>query len=302
MAGKLSIYTEDFFIVGRLKNALKTFFGKNRGPKAVFESLRKGLSELDTSCQINEHSPSPDSVASVLSGVETLKWAIAQKQRRNIKAVIAGPNIVISPADEAGLLQNSAIDKIIVPSEWVKNFYLRLAPELSSKIHIWPAGADLPTDFFHHKTLDFLVYDKVGNGTLATEISDYLEKQNYKTLTVGYNRHTQAEYFKLLNQAKHLIYLSRSDSQSLALFEAWARNIPSLIWEAGEFNYQDTKISGQISAPYLTPGAGMAFNDFLDFQKVLPQFLNTEFSPRAYIEQNFTHALCAQKYLDIVNA
>lgn len=301
MQGKFYIYTEDFFLLPRWKNSIKSLLGKVRGPEAVLDSLIKGLNELGVGYCVNYRHPPNDIVACVLSGAETLKWAIAQKQTGKIEKIIAGPNIVITPNDRQGLLKHPLIDKIIVPSQWVKEFYSLLAPEISSKIRIWAAGVEVPESFDERKEFDFLVFNKIQPQSLFVQVSDFLTAQNPQFQIIDYGNFGQTDYFNLLKQSKNLIYLSASESQGLALFEAWARNVPALVWEPGVFKYSGVEVSGKIAAPYLSMAAGESFKDIDEFKRILPKFLNSGFSPRQYVLENFTNKICARKYLDIIN-
>ena len=88
-----------------------------------------------------------------------------------------------------------------------------------------------------------------------------------------------------------MIYLSVSESQGLAMFEAWARNVSTLVWEKGEYEGDGKSISGKISAPYLTDQVGLAFSSVEDFSRQLEVFLKFGFNPRKYVEENFSNKI-----------
>ena len=297
----LNIYTENFFVLNRIKNFIKILLGmQNRGPKAVEDSLLRGLEELSYSYEINFRRL-PINLACVISGSQTLRWAIEQKKKGLIKKIIAGPNMVVFPEDSGGVLTDPAVDVVVVPSLWVKNLYCRLAPKLADKIRIWPAGIAVPKMIAKEKKFDFLVYDKTKASTLRSEITNYLKKQGYKFKILTYGQFQQAEYFELLEESKYEIYLSQSESQGLGVFEAWARNVPALVWERGYFEYKGFRLDARAASPYLAPQTGNSFRDFADFPKQLEVFLLASHEPRRYMLENFTDTICAQKYLDIVH-
>src|ERR1700722_2640793 len=101
----LYLYTENLFALNKIKDFIKKLLHRqNRGPQAVFVSLAEGLRELGKDFFVNQKIAAPIEIACVLSGAKTLKWAVSQKQKGNIKKIIAGPNIVVFPEDEDGVL------------------------------------------------------------------------------------------------------------------------------------------------------------------------------------------------------
>ena len=301
--GKIFLYNQNFFWPANFKSRLKAVLGlKERGPAAVLASLQAGLAELSHQIFLNNKNNLPqDAAACVLSGTAVLKWAIAQKKAGKIGKIFAGPNVVVLPSDCGGLLKDSAIDQIIVPSQWVKDLYVKQAPELANKIFVWAAGVDLPIQGQANKEYDFLILSKTrGNSTLADEIQRHLSAKKVKTSRLIYGKFNRQQYFNLLNASKYLIYLSDSESQGLAMFEAWAHNVPTLVWDKGVFTYQGLEIAGNVASSYLTAQTGARFKDYQDFTKVLPEFMSANYSPRSFIENNFTNKLSAQKYLDII--
>lgn len=296
----LYFYTQDLFLPVKAKNYLKKILGlPGGGPLAVQQSLTLGLKELGTLFNLNIKPKQPIQAACVLSGIDTLKWAISQKRAGNIKRIIAGPNLVITPEDSGSILKFREIDKILVPSEWVKDFYISLAPELSSKIQVWAAGVELPELERQNKIFDFLVYNKSGN--LYGHTCQFLKEKNYHLKIISYRFFKQPEYFQALERSKFMVYLSESESQGLAMFEAWARNVPTLVWDRGFMMYKNYRWEGNTATPYLTEFTGRAFKNFDDFKKVLQEFQNQTFSPREWVRNNATNKIAARKYLEIIN-
>ena len=297
----LYLYNENLFVFNRAKNFIKRLLGKqNRGPKAVALSLEHGLRELERDFCTNKKKSKPIDIACVLSGAKTLKWAISQKKQGKIKKIIAGPNIVVFPDNENGVLKHPLIDTIIVPSVWVKELYCKLAPEIENKIRIWPSGVIVPKILDTKKDFDFLVYDKTKKSQLYEYVVKYLKESKFNLTVLDYGKFQQKDYFDLLSRCSFEIYLSESESQGLAMFEAWVRNVPTLVWETGEYKKRGTKINGKISSPFLNSKLGLSFSGVDDFKNKLEIFLKKEFYPRNYVEENYTNKICTQKYLDII--
>ena len=298
----LYLYNEYFSPLARFKRLL----GKvSRGPDRLFQSLIRGLGELGVEYKVNPAFKGIIATACVLSGVTILKAAIKNKRKGIVKKIVAGPNLVITPNDAGGILKSPLIDTIVVPSQWVKDFYISLAPELSSKIFIWAAGVDLPEGWKsevgnRRLEIDFLIFNKVKDQNLKNQIKTFLEQDVYRVADVKYGQYNQQQYFNLLERSKNLIYLSESESQGLAMFEAWAYNIPTLVWDRGYMEYGKHRFSGDTASPYLSAQTGIRFTDFKDFKDVLPKFLNASFFPRQWVEKNASNKLAAEKYLEII--
>jgi len=125
------------------KEYIKNHFFYYGGPSAVLNSLIRGSHVLDVDYQINPKVKDVSDVVCVISGVNSLRWAIKAKKRGKIKKIIAGPNIVITPEDAGGILLDETVDLVIVPSQWVKDFYASFKLGFDEKIRVWPAGVKI---------------------------------------------------------------------------------------------------------------------------------------------------------------
>ncbi|HNY97510.1 MAG TPA: hypothetical protein PKM84_00100 [Candidatus Pacearchaeota archaeon] len=284
-----------------LKLLTKKILGRNRGPEAVANSLKIGFKDLKKNVIWDPQSIPCGSIVGVLSGVKTLQYAIKEKRAGRIKRIIAGPNIVISPSDFNNLLLDPLIDKIVVPSQWVADYYSTFDPCVAQKIVIWPAGVTIPEQPSARLGNKYLVFKKNVAEELYQKVINYLREHKVSYEVIAYGQYKQADYWRKLETASALIYLQASESQGLALMEAWAYDVPTLVWNQGLYHNQQTeiKITGKVSAPYLSEEAGLAFSDFSDFQEKFPVFHNRlhQFRPHEYCLKNFTHQEAARKYL-----
>jgi len=285
------------------KEYIKNHFSHYGGPSAVLKSLIRGFNILDVDYQLNPKTKDVSDVVCVISGVDTLKWAIKAKKQGRIKKIIAGPNIVVTPEDADSILLDKSIDLVIVPSQWVKNLYSSFKSGFDEKIRVWPAGVKVYPEL-EEKRNGCLIYKKNVDENLFNFIIQYLESQNIDYKIIKYKRYKKERYFKLLNKVKFVIFLSESESQGLALQEAWMRNVPTLVWNRGYFEHEKTnrKVSGNISAPYLTEECGIFFKNKDDFRNKLNLFINnlSDFRPREYSLENFADEITSKKYLEFV--
>jgi len=303
-----------FSIIEIIKNQIRP----QRGPEAVLCSLLTGLQELGIKYNLNPKKLNSETVA-VLQNVNALRYAIEQKKQKKIKYLLAGPNIVVTPKEAGAIYEYSLIDKIIVPSNWVKNFYSFLSPIIKDKIYIWPAGVDDPGESAPLTERDtILIYQKNTSDEILNKIIQKIKVYPIKFANGGseqfnrvkidiikYGKYKQADYFTKLKKTKLAIFLTQSESQGIAQQEAWMRDVPTLVWNPGNWQYneymwQDIKIS----SPYLTDTCGEFFTSIEEFDIKLIKILSnlSAYTPRQYALNNFTHKKSAQNFLTIIDS
>ena len=281
---------------------IKNHFFHYGGPSAVLDSLIRGLDILDVNYQLNPKAKDISDVVCVISGVDTLKWAIKAKKQGKIKKIIAGPNVVVTPEDANGILLDEVIDLVIVPSQWIKDFYSSFKSGFNKKIRVWLAGVKICSESEQEKK-GCLIYKKNVDEKLFDFVIQYLKSQDIDYKIIKYGKYKKERYFESLNKTKFAIFLSESESQGLALQEAWTRDVPTLVWNREHWQYKQYKWQGSSSAPYLSKECGMFFKDKDDFQNKFDLFINdlSNFKPRQYSLENFTDKISAQNYLKITS-
>lgn len=271
-----------YFLTRKLLNV-------KRGPDAVRESLLRGLQELQIPYR---HNPETiNGIVIVLSGIEALKDALEAKETNQVSKLIAGPNVTIHPNDHDGLLRDPRIDKVLVPSKWAADFSAHEAPELTDKIVVWPAG--VATTNASTRNGPPIIYNKIGNQALLQEIKKVMSPE---TIIFTYGSFSKTHYLKALTNAPFLIYLSESESQGLALQEAWAHDVPTLVneshaWRRGEFSWQ----SELINAPYLTEETGAVFKSVTELPALIGQI--AALHPKTYCDRELSDAVTTAKLL-----
>jgi glycosyltransferase involved in cell wall biosynthesis len=288
----ITILTQSPRIFNReaIKGWIAKITNKKRGPHAVLESLKRGLTELNVPFQINPQMSQISDTVHVLSSINALNYAIDLKKKGMIKKILAGPNLVVTPNDNNRLILNPLIDIVLVPSEWVKNMYLSLAPQLAEKIQVWPAGVQtIKTRNDNQRDLCLVYIKSVGHQVIEPILSELKRRNiNFKTISYGSFKHEQ--YLSYLTKAKFLIYLSQSESQGLALHEAWMHDVPTLVWNGGLWEYEKHRWTEEkISAPYLVPEAGLFFKNSEEFKRNLSLIQHTNnFTPNSYCDKNLS--------------
>ena len=282
-------------------------YGRYKGHYAVTRSLVEGLTKagLPFIYSPQRLSELTDTVV-VLAGVKTLAQAIALKRRGVIKKIFAGPNIVVFSSDHEHILANQEIDGVITPCSWVIDVYLEDNPSLWGRCFAWPAGVDV--DYWSPGLIDtrrnVLIYEKQNKGPVGPvqPFVDYIESRGYTVEIIKYGSFNHAEYLRQLRQARLMVGFVRDESQGLAWAEAWAADVPTLIWRNKINSYQGRRYRTS-TAPYLTRDTGLFFDDMEDFKR---QFICWEkrqktFSARAWTIANMSDEVCARKLFDRVN-
>lgn len=286
------------------RNTIRRVLGGTRGPQGVLASLTRGLTEIGFQYEVNPVKFPEKSTVHILSGVQALRDALELKQQGKIGKLIVGPNVVVTPTDHDSLIMNPLIDVILVPSKWVRDLYTLCNSELSSRTKIWPAGVQIPPQNNNiEPRFDCLVFKKNIPEKLYRDIISVLNKKNIRYKIIVYGKYSQPEYFHSLYQCRYMIYLQNVESQGLAIQEAWARNVPTLVWNPGKFTYpQGYTIHGNICAPYLSNANGKYFEGIGDFALTLDNFINSlsTFTPRIDCIQRLSDRASAEAYVKII--
>ena len=279
------------------------------GPTTVRVNLLKGLEKIGQPYFFNPPVGKVTRLVGVLSNPAALRWAIGAKERGRIRWLIAGPNLVVTPDEHAGILNHPAIDLVVTPSKWVSQCYAAIAPGLSDKLVEWSAGVDEnywcpSSDQSASKKLDFLIFAKLQSPSseyMIHEIGSELANRGFSFSQLRYGTFQQGEYRSLLRASRALLYLSESESQGLALFEAWACDVPTLVWDRKYWDWHGYRCEAS-SAPYLSAQCGLSFHDLSAFFEKLDSFVVTlpTFRPRDYIRSRFTQAQAAYSYSQLL--
>ena len=268
----ITILTEPSFILFyHLKKEVKNFIKKkllNReipryaGHYAVVRSLIDGLEKINQ--EYNYNPTSSSKIAShvhVLAGVNTLKAAIRLKQKGKIKRLTAGPNIVISSADENGIIASKEIDRYFVNSDWTISAYLLDNSKLTNRIDKWAAGVDekiwdikkvaskKPVVVFYKKRPEHNLYKSCKKETIES---------GFEIIEIICGNYSHDEIKLALQKASFVVYFVEQESQGIALQEIWATDTPTFVWNPEIWMYNNINYACT-SAPYLSEYTGSFF-------------------------------------------
>jgi hypothetical protein len=240
-------------------------------------------------------------VAIVLSLPQTVRRALQWKANGGCKAVFAGPNIAVLPSADGEVLRSPQLDRIIVPSDWVRAVYAAEAPDIRDKIVVHAVGVDEKywspqPDRSRRKNV--LVYDK-NMPALAEEVARALNGWAIPHEVVRYGAYTMRQYRRALDRAFACVALSESESQGIAWAEAWAMDVPTFVLhrERRLIEGRDLHVS---TAPYLGTQTGRFWSRVDELNALLTSFDADDYAPRAWVLEHMTDVAAARSLLDIV--
>ena len=275
------------------------------GHPAVTRSLIQGLEQLKI-----EHNYNPKSINNihetviVLSDINALKEAIELKEKGVIKKIIAGPNLVISPLENDQILGDPAIDKCVVPSDWVKIAYEKDLPGLRGRIEVWYAGID--TDYWRKdreskNAKNITIYQKTGSRKMYKKIKKIVKKLGYKPIIIRYGRYKKHQFKELMQSTFVSIFISGSESQGIALAESWAMNVPTLVWQPIAVKINERSYAIHSSAPYLSKHTGALWTDIDKLNDLIEKVASDKlhFNSREWVLKYMTDKHCAKRMCEI---
>lgn len=315
-----TILTESWFISDRIKRAILRFGGKIlgrkiHGPVAVFDSLVRWLDQInnakasksDNSSDIYNYNVNPPinqihETVIVLMLKDTLRYALELKKQWKIKYIYAGPAISV-PLDKDDIFFDQWIDKIVVPSQRVANYFKSICPESADRILIWPAGV-CDTWISQKRNNKLLIYKKTCPEDIYIWVTEILKAKNIPFDVIEYGKFDFDIYMDKLDKCVGIVYLQESESQWLALQEAWIKDIPTLVRNRWFWKYQTAyREDRKISAPYLTDHCGIFFSDQKDFENKVDIFINNidNYQARKYCIVNLSDIQTTKLLLNFIN-
>lgn len=270
--------------------------------KAVMRSLIDGLNKNKVPYNYN-----PTNIEDIADIViipaynSVLPQAIKMKRDGKIQLLLVGPNY------EPKQLNFPEIDAILQPSQQCIRYLTETSPELSSKCYIWYAGID-PNYWYqaaneYLSSKNVLVYWKTEGENFCTDVESILKKHCWNPIKIRYGYYSTAEYKQKLENCRFAVFLSRSESQGLALAECWSMNIPTLIWNPMNQIVFEKQVDYFSACPYLTNQTGIAWKSIADLEKILSciDTLLPTYSPRKWILDNMTDELSVKLLILIIN-
>jgi hypothetical protein len=120
-----------------------------------------------------------------------------------------------------------------------------------------------------------------------------------------YGHYERENYKKELDNAAIAVFLSSFETQGIALAEAWAMDVPSLVWNPrAEASWRGRSFIAKSSAPYLSTATGMEWVTLDELDGVVRKAISNRasFAPRDWVLANMTDAICSAKLFEIIES
>ena len=277
------------------------------GHSGVTGSLVRGLRRLGVEFRLDPLTIRTPTAIGVVAGERALSWAVRNGERLGVGGFVVGPNVSVFASELPGAFDSPLVDTILVPSDWVKNRWAEDSPHLRDKIRVWPCGVNFdywaPTHARAERS-NVLVYVKATDDPFVQQVTSILHAAGFAVREVRYGDYSPGHYLEQLRESACLVYIGGSESQGLALLEAWAADVPTFVFDAPRQEIQlknhraMTLVRGQFSpAPYLGPETGALWSD----PEELPDLCagSHRYAPRAAAVDRFSDVAAAQAYVSL---
>lgn len=206
---------------------------------------------------------------------------------------IFGPNIQFEDRTIREFVNSLTDYRIIVPSNWVWDYFKAREFFPTEKVTVWPTGIDL--DFwklgrFTKKRHSVILYLKGPQNQHLIEIArQAILDLGMVPIIVKYGGYNVYSYRRKLKRANAVIHFGVTESQGISLLESWAMDVPTGVLAVHTYSDPYGSAFPASAAPYLDNGTGLFLNSGLKFDSELRDFLTQldNFSPRKSVEERF---------------
>lgn len=237
----------------------------------------------------------------LLAGIGHVPLLTARKDLH----VTIGPNFTDRYGIHKEFLSSEQVKSVLVPSPWISNLKDLIDPQIRNKVRVWPAAVEIPS-FLRlisctRDTNRALLYLKQPDSEIAESVKELLTQLGFSFSTLRYGAHPRVSYLAQVARSSILIYLGSWESQGLALQEAWALGVRTLVYKQ---DWRFTSIEDELhsrqlakdelAAPYLSTSAGDFWRTIEELESTLLRIryepmdfeMNQEL-PRSHSESSF---------------
>lgn len=273
---------------------------KPGGHASVMRSLIAGLEYLQVPYNLD---PSIDEIGDVLHvttqfSKDAVQQALAFKREGRVKKLLFGPNFFPSNAN------HPEVDIFLVPSGPMIKDCQKKSPSLTSHCRVWPSGVDpdywQPNDEIMQKESKKVLLYLKKNKNLWKPVEQLVRKYGWEPVRLIYQVDNRCKYrlsdYRNNNlECRFAIFISSSETQGIALVEAWASNLPTFPW--------NPRNSVQGSCPYLNDQLGRDWKSLSELENLLQSMdeLLPTFAPREWVLENMTDEVSVKILIGIIN-
>jgi hypothetical protein len=271
-----------------------------RGPKVGINSTYKSIEEFDLVRRYN-----PNWIGEKI-------WIPAGSLNRasqlphvpsNGCQIIYGPNIHVEDVANKPYLDHKGVT-FLVPCDWVVKATEKYLPQ--ANIVVFPYGIEIPKLDVFDKGEEIVVYIKNEKNQSVLEkevqiIDDFARSNGLIIKLFEYGQYRKSRFLDSLKTAKFAVWLGQTESQGIALMEAWSYDVPTLVRRRDSWLDSDGEVFRAEAAPYLNSRRGKyTMSESLtasDLENFVAQL--DEFDPRQSLIGYLDLATTAQRFRSI---
>jgi len=242
--------------------------GRVSGPEKVIMSTIQALKEENFDYSINENKY-------LYNFLMQYQHEVAHKKHSELEhnSCLIGPQVWLFDSYGKFLIENpNYYNKVIAPSNWVRDLYITKLSLPSSKVGVWAAPIKAP-DISEKKSIDCLIYYKNRPIEHLEKVKSFLSTKGFTYLELNYGNYNQNDFKDALSKVRFCIIIDNTESQGIAIQEMMAVGKPLLVWDVKEWDYMgnDYKVPAS-SVPYWSDTCGEKFYSEDEFEFTFQKF------------------------------
>ncbi|MBL4884094.1 MAG: glycosyltransferase [Planctomycetaceae bacterium] len=233
-----------------------------------------------------------------------VKEQIALKRSGRIHRLVIAPCSLTTkssdPLFKYVVQHRKYVDLILVHTEWAKFRISEEAPELEALVSTWPIGVDLQewSPPITRTNRQVLVYQKNAPSEVLDSVLQTVKAANLEPVLLNYGSYNIDEFHNALSQCFLAIFLSRVETQGMAMNECWAMDVPTIIWTDSSSLFEQF----QHSAPLLTVNTGRFFAELDQLKSLLADLSWIKAcTPKLWVEENLSLEKSIHQLVQLVN-
>jgi len=275
-----------------------SFFKKNHsGPKVGINSTYESIEEFKV---VKKYNPSWSDEKIWIPAGRLYRVPNLPEFPSNGCQIVYGPNIHFEDICNKRYLNNREIT-FLVPSEWVIEVAKKYLPQVN--VVVFPYGIHIPDVAQLAKQEEIILYVKNEKNYIKLKdeieiVKNFAESRGLVIKLFEYGQYEKDDFLNSLKTARFAVWLGQTESQGIALMEAWSYNVPTLVRRKDLWLDHDGEIFKSEAAPYLNSDRGAYTNSeslcASDLESFVAQLMG--FNPRQSLIGDLDYATIAQRF------